>query len=195
MQPDVYIIAAMPRSRTAWLANLLTHRSSHCLHDPGIDCESIEDLLAMVREAGSPDRIGASFVGIADTGVAHYWEALFDALPQARVVLVERDLGEIKASWRRYTRDHPELNGDRSDAIFDDIHRKFAALRRAVRLREALVVQFRDMRQVDVCGEIWEFCCPGVKFNEARCAWLQTVNVQVSVASYVTKINLMKGVV
>ena len=79
-----FMIVALPRSRTTWLANFLTTDKTFCFHDPLAEMSSYRELFAL-----KTDRI----TGIADTGIGYFDLAEFHC-PK---VIIERDLSAVNA--------------------------------------------------------------------------------------------------
>jgi hypothetical protein len=77
-----FMVIALPRSRTTWLANFLTTEKTFCYHDPLAEMSSYKELLGL-----KTDRL----TGIADTGIGFFDLSIFDC-PK---VIIERDLSAV----------------------------------------------------------------------------------------------------
>lgn len=84
----MFLIFALPRSRTAWLANALSHGGSVCHHD--LSVEGVEAVLKTVR----------GDVGDSDTGLVHLIPFL-GLLKQAPAVVIHRDPNDVADSMHR----------------------------------------------------------------------------------------------
>ena len=67
--PQLYFIGGLPRCRTAWLSQFLTHDLSVCLHEPTARCGSMKE----VRELMESQRT-LGYVGAADPNLGLYTE-------------------------------------------------------------------------------------------------------------------------
>lgn len=81
-----FFILGLPRSRTAWLANLLTVGTSFCFHDGLLGCKSLADLYAKM------DGVNLGTVGDSDTGLLHFMPHVRHDNMDAKIVLIERPL-------------------------------------------------------------------------------------------------------
>ena len=85
-----FFICALPRSRTAWLANLLTYGDSFCFHEPAVGLDSFSDLRGLFESTGRP------VVGSSDCGNAWIVDGLAREFPDCRFVVVHRPLEEVR---------------------------------------------------------------------------------------------------
>ena len=83
-----YIIFALPRSRTTWLANFLTHGNQVCLHEPLASVNSLSEVNGYAH-------------GFADTSACLNWRRVIAQWPEAKRVVVERPLESVQASLKR----------------------------------------------------------------------------------------------
>lgn len=144
-----FIILALPRSRTAWLAAFLTYGDHICRHQTAIKMRSIDDIGAFFAQPN---------VGTAETAVSLGWRILEHHVPNLRRVVVRRSVDDSVAAMMRV-----DL---RETAVYD------AALMRRVMLREAaalddisaepgvLTVDFADLDRRDACAAVFEHCLP-----------------------------------
>lgn len=89
-----FFIAALPRSRTAWLANYLTCGDMVCLHDAWRECGTAAELRARF------DRTGANFCGCSDPMNVMMREEIDAEFPGAAWILVFREAREVMRSVR-----------------------------------------------------------------------------------------------
>lgn len=85
-----FFICALPRSRTAWLANLLTYGDSFCFHEPAVGLASFTELRRLFESTGR------GVVGSADCGNAWIVDGLAREFPDSRFVVVRRPLQEVR---------------------------------------------------------------------------------------------------
>src|SRR6187549_949658 len=85
----MFFILALPRSRTKWLSEFLTHGDVLCHHELIAHCNDLDELATLGRN-GSSETLGLLL-----------WRALYDRYPNAKYVLVQRDPAEVEDSMRR----------------------------------------------------------------------------------------------
>jgi hypothetical protein len=154
---NTFFICALPRSRTAWLANFLSYNASHCFHEPFNEC-GIEDLPLLFRSTGK------QYVGTSDSLNTLLLDRLLRVFPAAKLVLVRRPALEVLNSLTDLGWPAEELINRMSIAL-DQIEEKY----------NPLVVNFHDF---DAPG-IWNFLMPEVPLNKERTKMLETFNVTV----------------
>lgn len=158
------LILARPRSRTAWLANLLSYgQSSICLHEGILGCGSLADmqrkLLALPFDA----------VGTADTALLFYAEEIAAAGTHA-IVLKSNDF-----AWRRWVASITPRDG------LDEIVRRIdAAYERALELVGAygMVVEVDSLDLEPVAREIWSYFGIEARFSRERFDMLVNLRVE-----------------
>ena len=152
-----FLVLGHPRSRTTWLANLLTYGGSFCLHGIWQDCGRIERVLEVL------DDLPYTACGCSDPLL---YEALLrgkEELPAGlRVVLVMRDgvaaaNALAAAAERGYQPPFPE-----HDFEYPDLLR----------------VRYEDLDDVSVLESIWNHCTGGLPFDRRRASMLRDWNVQ-----------------
>lgn len=161
-----FLILGRPRSRTAWVANLLTVPPvSHCLHEGLAD---VGASLAQLR--GRLSRLSAGAAGDADTGLVHHLDEVQRAFPDARLVLMTGS----DTSWKRWCA-KLELPAAVRTRVEADYSRALELLR-----GRALFVDCRAVTtEVGEARRLWEYCVPGHPFETQRWEMLRDLNVQV----------------
>lgn len=89
--PAPFVILALPRSRTAWLATWLTYGDRRCHHDA----------LAIAHSRDALRRLTHGGNGLAETSGMALPRVLHDTLPDARYLIVRRDPAHVAASLER----------------------------------------------------------------------------------------------
>lgn len=90
-----FIVFALPRSRTAWLAHYLAYAGKvKVAHDMLIECKKPSDFI-------EPFKTGR-LEGTVETGAVEGWEWLRKQLPRAKFITIHRPLDEIKASLKTF---------------------------------------------------------------------------------------------
>jgi len=165
MSPS-FLILGRPRSRTAWAANLLTvSPASHCLHeglaDTGTSLKRLAERMSMLH---------ASVVGDADTGLIHYLDAIPEAFPEAKLVLMTGN----DASWKRWCFQNG-LPAEVRAKVDNDYARALKLL--------AGHAHFADCKAITsdplAARSLWEYCVPNVPFDLPRWELLKDLNIQV----------------
>lgn len=158
-----FVVFALPRSRSAWLASFLTHAGWQCGHDELRHCRSLDDVMSWFAQPRT---------GTVETAAAPWWRLLPEGV---RVVTLRRPVPAVVASLAR--------NG----LVFDlaqmtrHITRLDAKLRQiAFRLQNVLEVETDDLVHEETCARVYEFCL-GQPHDHAWWQWLAPMNLQVNV--------------
>lgn len=100
------LITGLPRSRSAWFANLLTFGKSIVYHD-GLYPSNNEMLRsASVKRVVAALQSGA-WTGHSDAANVLIWKTLADEFPKAKWVVCKRDLNSVLNSCRKIIPDMP----------------------------------------------------------------------------------------
>jgi hypothetical protein len=163
----MFIIFALPRSRTKWLSEFLGQWPRRVEHDLALQCDSI---------AGFVDRLSA-LDGTVETGAMYGWRIAQRRLPQAKLVVVRRPVPEVYESLRRVGLDVPleELVWKR--AMLDNL-----GYQAGVR-----TYSFADLSDHDRLLELYEYCL-GEPCSRSWVNSLAYRNVQISIPERVAYI-------
>ena len=167
-----YLIFALPRSRTAWLARFLTYRNWLCLHEHAINLRSPDQ----IRQVLTSPRIGA-----VETAAGPAWRLLRHWIPNLRMAVVRRPLDE--------TIEAMIAAGERAGATYDR-----DALRRVMaygnRCLDAiseqpgtLTVQYNELAGEEACRRIFEFCLP-YRFDSEWWEFMRHQHVEVDLKKF-----------
>jgi hypothetical protein len=164
MEP--YLILGRPRSRTAWVANLMTvPPASFCYHE-GLADSGANVLRLRDRLAALPVEVA----GNADTGLIHHLDEALLAFPTARLVVMTGN----DQSWRQWC----SLMGVHESVrrrVNDDFERTCVLLRGRA--------HFADCREITTnplaAAALWAHCVPHRPFDRERWEFLRDLNVQV----------------
>ncbi len=162
-----FIVFALPRSRTAWLARFLSYGEYECAHEQLRHMRSMADVRAWLAQ---------DYVGAAETGAAPWWRLVRHIRPDARVLVVRRPVEEVVNSLMAL-----DLRGvvtlDRA-TLTAEIHRLDRRLDLIEhRVPRALSVSFADLGQEAVCARVFEHCT-GYRHDPAWWRLGEAVNVQ-----------------
>ena len=159
-----FFILSLPRSRTAWLANLLTFGDSFCFHEPLLGVEWIADLHRTFSASN------AKYVGCADAGASFFVDTIANCFPSAPVVVIRRDVDEVDASCKRIGLEMEH----RTLCVMDNL------LNHAARWPRAISVRYSELSFIDSLRTIWNHCAQPGAFNENRARSLMGMNIQLT---------------
>ena len=167
-----FFITGLPRSRTAWLANLLTHGRSFCLHDGTL--RGLPELIATMKTLGDSHAV----VGDADSGLLFYVEELKQLFPKARWVFVKREPVAAQMSYKRHFngRDPYLLPGTDLVPLFRKLADQYAQARNMV---HHLEVPFERLDDVETVKAVWDWCLPHDPFDAVRAEQLLRLRVNI----------------
>jgi hypothetical protein len=159
-----FFVVALPRSRTAWLSNLLWYGDSTCLHEPMIrmGCRSVADLR---------DRLEAyrtSVVGVIDTGLPMLIDDALEVFPDARYVVLTGNEAHYRDWCARLGQTDDEV-----DAVVGLYDHAVTTLG-----RRALHVPVSALDDFDTVAMLWGYLGIPTPFNRARFDALVDMDVQ-----------------
>lgn len=161
---NTFLILALPRSRSAWLCNLLTFGPSFCLHEPLVGgCCNLADLRTKLA------RCGTAYAGASDTLFALLTEEALAEFPEAKIIVLLRDRD-------RYV-EQARAQGLEDDEI-ESITELFCSACDLVRDR-ALFVRSRDLDRLETVVGIWRHIGIDAPFPERRYEMLRDLRVEV----------------
>lgn len=88
----MFIVLALPRSRTAWLSEFLSYPPKKCGHDIAAESSSIADFINRLSPLD----------GTCETGAVLGWKLLRTVFPEAKIIVITRPMLEIKRSFARF---------------------------------------------------------------------------------------------
>lgn len=174
-----FFIFSLPRSRTAWLANFLTHGNTHCFHEALISCHRASDLRPIFEEAKKP------IVGNCDCLNVLVADDLLATFPESRIVVVERDIEEVGESLSALGSWSPDMVMWMRDGL-EHVKAKYAPL----------VVPYEALGTLEGCEQIWNLCIgplassgdSGTHFDRRRWEMLDALNVQVGLEKHMVRV-------
>jgi len=175
---NAFFILGRPRSRTAWLANLLTVTPfSFCLHEGLADFGGSLNLLERkMRDAR------AIKIGNADTGLIHYADELVERFPDSSFVLI----AGTQRSWHLFA-----SKMGIADELRDAIDHAFVEAGHVLSNHpNALILEAHELDDVRSVEELWAHCLGTTKsFDRARFEMLRGFNVQADNAVLLERIR------
>lgn len=164
-----FIIYALPRSRTAWLAKFLSYREWTCHHEAAIRMRSMDEVRALFAQPHT---------GFAETAAAQGRPLIHHAAPQVKEVVVLRPVDEVVESV---------LNVNVSGvAVYDRTMLKRnmeygdRELRKIAKDPKVLSVDYAELDREETCARIFEHCLP-YPFDRKWWELLKDVNIQTDV--------------
>lgn len=172
----VFFITGLPRSRTAWLANLFTYGPSFCWHD----------LLAQAPVADWPalfDSVPQPIVGVSDSGLPLRADALRAAFPQAKWILVRRPLLEALDSFLQFVQAEPyaglpAVQSYDARLLFGRLDAALDSLMASLGRDDMRTVDFAALEWMETARALWQFVCPFHPFHGARWEQLHRLRVE-----------------
>lgn len=154
-----FVIFALPRCRTRWLATFLSYNDWTCGHEEIRHARSLEDVKSWFTQG---------YVGTIETGVTSWWRLVPDGV---RVFTLRRPIEEIIASFGRlgFT---PEWLSDRlrqAERKLDQIEQRLGARS----------LTFADLSTEDGCHDVFEDCLP-YQHDHAWWQAISSLNLQVN---------------
>lgn len=160
-----FIIFALPRSRTAWLAHFLSYDGLRVGHDIAIECESVQAFL----DCFGPKR---QMIGTVETGAILGWRLLRSIMPELRMITIRRRVWEVECSLAAFGIHLPAEELVKRSAMLDALGQE-----EGVRSYD-----FAELREMLVCKQIFEDCID-TSFDYSWWSELQHVNIQVDMDS------------
>ena len=179
MKRQHFFITGLPRSRTAWLANFFTYGKSVCWHDASRRDMNARGVIDCFRDAGG----AADYVGDADSGLPFLGLELARYLPEARWLIVRRDITQARESFAKFFRERPyrgvPMERTALERIFDHCQEKLQELAAGLPAGSYIECEFRDLDSNLVLEEAWRFLTPGNPWSSLRCELLQGIEINV----------------
>jgi hypothetical protein len=165
--PAPFIIFALPRSRTRWLATFLSYGQWRCHHDIVTDIHTVE---------GLKEFFSRSYIGTAETGMVEGWRLAQALMPDARRVVVRRSVADVKNSLAKFG---IEWNADleRRNKLLDEVSER----------PNVLTVAFEDLDDEHTCKRIFEYCL-GIGFDRNWWLMLKDANIQIDMQKRLQKL-------
>ena len=153
-----FFIIGLPRTRSSWLSNFLTYKTSFCFHEAIRLCYKMEDMKDLFECVNEPN------VGDADCRLLFYTNDMLRLFPNAKWVLINRKIEDVdKSLEKRY-----DFGDDKDKEHTREISRLINIFKKE---NKVLEFNFEDLDRKEVCKEIWEYCIKDTPFPEKR--WYQ----------------------
>ena len=172
-----FFCTGLPRSRTGWLANLLTQGDSFCFLELFAQTIGMDAFELRMKDTGCP------VVGVSEPSLLLLWQEVNARVPGSPWVLIERDPLESLNSFQRV---FPQCPAN----FIDNLVAQMKAL--AVGLNGQLLhVPYDKLDDYQTCAVIVGKCT-GQKLSRERWRLLDSLNVTQNGEKYRTKYMLKK---
>lgn len=151
-----FFITGLPRSRTSWIANFFTYNDSFCFHEATRFCMNMRDLSEFMHSHR------ATNIGNADPALLYIMDDLVDFFPEAKIVLIERELHETIDSFIDFYTSYVYKD------IQEWIERLYEKMEQIKQKYEVFTVKHGDLNQMSECKRMWDYLLPGEPFDEKR---------------------------
>ena len=176
-----FFIVGLPRSRTAWLANLLTvPGQSFCWHEGEAGHKDLGVLVEKMK--ARPERR----VGNASSAIACYGDTVYKLLPEARYIIIERDPESAKLAFAEAAGDYVDV-----DIVWPKIVQLFNSFIESLSEHYVLKIRYDQLHDEETCINIWDFATGELPWDSERWQMLSELNVQANVAPRAAKCAVM----
>lgn len=186
-----YLITGLPRTRTAWLANLMTYGPSFCSHE-------LITVAGLDGAVGHLSRLNYKFKGVSDSGAGWCWKRILMKFPDIKVLRITRPWKEAAESHYRYFSDNPIPGMDTpslpmTEVICQHLDKELDAMANSLlgpllsspkKIRGYRTVNFTDLHNELTCAWIWEWLVPNEPFNRERWALLDKMRINLASEKY-----------
>jgi hypothetical protein len=161
-----FVVFALPRSRTRWLAAFLNYGDWSCGHDEIRHVRSLDDVKSWLAQPCT---------GTVETAGASFWRLLMLYRPDARVVTIRRPVEEVLCSFAKTGMDALSpgtLRGlmYRLDHKLDQIEHRVPGTRSFA---------YEDLKNENICADIFTHCLP-YTFDQAWWDEYDHRNIQIN---------------
>jgi hypothetical protein len=170
-----FVIMALPRSRTAWLAKFLSYGTWYCGHDQLKYARSIDDVKTWLS---IPE------VGTVETAASSHWRLAINLCPSLRIVTIRRRRLDVLDSLERLNGELKAfgLNIDRERII-----KVLAALDRKLdqveyRVSNVTRIEYSELSTMEGLKKVWQATLP-YPFDAQWASAYQDINIQIPFGS------------
>jgi hypothetical protein len=135
-----FVIFALPRSRTAWMAHYLNYNRSNVGHDITIECKHPGDFFEGFERG--------TLRGTVETGAVLAWKLIRQRLPEAKFVVVRRPLEAVRLSLGQFGIAAPEGELEARDEMLGVVSK----------LPGSETLDYSDLCIPQVCKWLFEHC-------------------------------------
>lgn len=175
MDKNYFFITGLPRSRTAWISNLFSHRNSYCYHELIRHADSIKEMAQLLKQR--PE----TFVGTCDSTFPFYADQMIQEIPACKIVIVEREPHEVFDSLlEAFGREHATQLGELVDMTLEAIE----VLKKRYHTTS---IPFEEMNDHATVMMMWESLVGRDTFDMERFHHLNMFNMEIIVPKYMSE--------
>jgi len=175
----LYFITGLPRTRTSWFANLFTTGISYCVHEPSLRHKDSFGIREEVFQR--PDE----YKGISDCMIPFYFDPLVETIEGYRLVIINRDIGEVFDSYAKWHGPKPFPAGEVESNLIK-LAKKIELLKGR---HQHMSVSFHDLDDRNLIEQIWYYCIPGINFDVQRWEMLNSFKIDPHREKYFVNLN------
>lgn len=164
-----FFIISLPRSRSAWLSNLLTFGDSFCFHEGFVGCDSLKAL------RGKMEATGFKTVGNSDCMNILLIENILEEFPDAKFVFVHRPKEQVIEELRSL--------GLNENGFIEIAVQKMESLNHL-----GIHFHYDDLKDQSICEEIHEYCT-GQKLNNDRWELLDKLDISIFLGRKIEEVS------
>lgn len=164
-----FVVLALPRSRTAWVANYLSYGGWDCGHEELRHVRGFDDIESWFAQP---------MTGTVETAGAPWWRLLGDV----NVAVIRRPVADVVRSFANASGFAPETLWP----IMQKLDRKLDQV--TARLPNVVSVTFDELATEEGCARLFEHCLPFDHDPEHFARWA-SVNVQIDLSALVRYAN------
>lgn len=164
-----FIVYALPRSRTAWMAKFLSYNEWQCGHEQAIFMRSVYDIKRL---------FSLNYTGVVETAAAQGWRIIKHHVPHIRQVVVKRPIEDVMKSMVKTAEyDVPRLRKvmEYGNRMLDEISGQPGVL----------TLDFDSLGTMEGCAALFEHCLP-YRFDSGWWKSLKGQNIQLGVPEVIT---------
>lgn len=172
----IFFCTGLSRMRSTWLANFFTHGESFCWHD------ATKDGLDAITLHSAFDKVNSKYVGDSDSGLLTLWEAARASFPDARWLIVRRDVKDALRAYRTYFKGRTYAGHKVDDLNIEagfDRTAALEALEASLPDNQKIVVNYEQLDHKLVMHEIWNFLTPTNPWSDNRWDLLNTMQINI----------------
>ena len=127
-----------------------------------------------------------SRVGNASSALAFYGDDIYRLLPEARYIIIERDLESAKQALIKVANEYVDV-----DSVWPHMVKKFNAFIESLSEHYVLKIRYDQLHDEETCINTWNFATNELPWDSDRWQMLTELNVQANVASRAAKCAVM----
>lgn len=162
-----FVVLALPRSRTAWLAKFLAPGQLRCGHDLAIECESVHDFVSYFVDGDQP------LAGTIETGSVEGFAALRALMPAAQFIVIRKSEHEVILSLAKL--------GISGHEVEDQVCARGRMLDAVSAEPGVITIRHSALASEACCAYLFQLCT-GLTHDSARWQRLAGINVQIDMA-------------